>query len=173
MTCDAPTTPPHRPHAGATGKAACVAALLDNGASQQVQTALNPTAVTPMLLAAAFGHEDCVRLLTKHNPAGDAPTTRTRHPRTLVAASLSCSCARVRCQRRVASHDGCRSRVAACSGGAVARGRTASCSRRIRQKVQRARCAAAVVGARSRTWHNAQLQRSAPCGSCGGGAQSL
>jgi len=57
----------------AAGKAACVAALLDNGASQQVQTALNPTAVTPMLLAASFGHDECVRLLAAHNPAGAAP----------------------------------------------------------------------------------------------------
>jgi ankyrin repeat protein len=48
----------------------CIAALLDNGASQQVQTALNPTAVTPMLLAASFGHDECVRLLATHNPAG-------------------------------------------------------------------------------------------------------
>jgi ankyrin repeat protein len=31
---------------------------------------LNPTAVTPMLLAAAFGHDECVRLLAAHNPAG-------------------------------------------------------------------------------------------------------
>jgi hypothetical protein len=54
------------------GKALCVAALLDSGAAQQVQTALNPTAVTPMLLAAARGHDECVRLLAVHNPAGDA-----------------------------------------------------------------------------------------------------
>ena len=53
-----------------SGKATCVAALLDSGAVQQVQTPLNPTAVTPMLLAAAFGREECVRLLASHNPAG-------------------------------------------------------------------------------------------------------
>ncbi len=47
-----------------------MAALLDNGASQQVQTALNPTAVTPMLLAVSFGHDECVRVLASHNPAG-------------------------------------------------------------------------------------------------------
>ena len=52
------------------GKAACVAALLDNGAAHHVQTPLNPTAVTPMLLAAAFDHEECVCLLASHNPAG-------------------------------------------------------------------------------------------------------
>ena len=52
------------------GKATCIAALLDHGAAHQVQTALNPTAVTPMLLAASFGHDDCVRLLSLHNPAG-------------------------------------------------------------------------------------------------------
>ncbi len=52
------------------GKASSVAALLDNGAVQQVQTALNPTAVTPMLLAASYGHDDCVRVLAAHNPAG-------------------------------------------------------------------------------------------------------
>jgi ankyrin repeat protein len=83
--------PLHRPKTGVSGKAACVAALLDNGASQQVQTALNPTAVTPMLLAAAFGHEQCVRLLTKHNPAGDAPTTSGPgiHAHTLPPHSLA------------------------------------------------------------------------------------
>jgi ankyrin repeat protein len=39
---------------------------------QQVQTPLNPTAVTPMLLAAAHGRDECVRLLAAHNPAGSA-----------------------------------------------------------------------------------------------------
>jgi ankyrin repeat protein len=59
------------------GQALCVAALLDSGAMQQVQTPLNPTAVTPMLLAAAHGREDCVRLLAAHNPSGSESIIKT------------------------------------------------------------------------------------------------
>jgi ankyrin repeat protein len=116
-----------------SGKSASVAALLDNGAAQQVQTALNPTAVTPMLLAASFGHDDCVRVLAAHNPAGQpASSFARRHP-------LSCprSRARVRCQRRVAADDGGGPLFSACSGCAAAGWGAAGGRRCVRKKVHK------------------------------------
>jgi hypothetical protein len=118
-----------------TGKAACVAALLDNGAAHHVQTSFNPTAVTPMLLAAAFDHEDCVILLASHNPSGAhcLPVQLLASSDLTLLSPLSCTC--VRFQRSVSADDGRRPCISACSRCVAESRGSACCCRCIWTKV--------------------------------------
>ncbi len=119
-----------------SGKSTCVAALLDSGAVQQVQTPLNPTAVTPMLLAAAFGREECVRLLASHNPAGSAfEIVELSATHCVCFFVVSCSSARLRCKRSDATDDGLGARIVACCRCAAASWCAAIHCRYIRKKV--------------------------------------